>query len=421
MRISIEDFVLALKGKIQDYKGNTDEVNILDRTINNDKKDVSVTDETFSYPILIDRFGSEQNQNLVFTNCNFKAIEIKELKSIDNLKFLNCKLEKIVLSGHISKIEIRGCQIGTINLLRGVIKRLVISGENPFNGLYIVNANIDLRWVENFYLLSAEIKKLNISRIPLSINPVLNTYHKLDNLIVDHLTFTKLESGKNLFIKRIHPASKESDLVLLHTDLSEAVFQDCDFKGFKFLKTRNSNLEGIKSENIHWFQKVVNWNEEEDIISYRQLKAAMLRQHDKVSEIYFRAKEMDAYLKWLKFRENKSEWLLLQANKLSNQHGLSWVQGIKFSISIALIYYTIYLLTLKGYPYVFGWKDLTTLGEAFSYFIGNFSKFFIITHDFDFMLKARPRGISYFIDVLGRIFISYGIYQTIQAFRKYGR
>jgi len=50
-----------------------------------------------------------------------------------------------------------------------------------------------------------------------------------------------------------------------------------------------------------------------------------------------------------------------------------------------------------------------------------FFKFFIITHDLDFMKGFKPNFLSYLIDSIGRIFIGYGIYQTVQAFRKYGK
>lgn len=420
--IDIHNFILALKGENKDFILNDKEVIINDRILKfYGKKDTLITTETFKFPIQIDHLEVQKNQNLIFSKCTFNCIELKGLIDVDNFKFHNCKFNKIILNGQIGKLEIRGCQIDNFHLSAGTIQKLVISGEKPHEDLKIQEANIDLRYAKYFYLLSADIIKLSISRIQSSLNPFHTTYHELNNIKVDNLHFSNINSGKNLFIRRIYPVSKASEFYILNTDLREVIFRDCDFRPFKYLKIKNSHLEDIKSENMHWFRKVVNWNEEEDIISYRQLKAAMMNQHDKVSEIYFRSKEMDAYLKWLKFRENKSEWLLLQANKCSNQHGQSWIKGIKFTLVTSLLFYIIYLFSLKKYPYEFGWQNLDSLFNAISYFIGNYSKFFIITHNFDFMPNSLPRGISYLIDTLSRIVISYGIYQTVQAFRKYGR
>lgn len=92
-----------------------------------------------------------------------------------------------------------------------------------------------------------------------------------------------------------------------------------------------------------------------------------------------------------------------------------------FTLIVSFVRFVVYLITLKTYPYNFNFDEPSNTSAAMDYFLGSFSKFFIVTHDFEFMKEAKPTGCSYFWDVLSRILIGYGIYQTIQAFRKYGK
>lgn len=112
---------------------------------------------------------------------------------------------------------------------------------------------------------------------------------------------------------------------------------------------------------------------------------------------------------------------MLMLNRISTNHGLNWGKGLLFTICIALVFYSLYIVILPSRPFKLGWTSwnsfLIATDATFEYFL----RFFNITHELDFMSKYSPNSISYLIDFLGKIFIGYGIYQTIQAFRKYGK
>ena len=112
---------------------------------------------------------------------------------------------------------------------------------------------------------------------------------------------------------------------------------------------------------------------------------------------------------------NKQDKLLLWFNKNSNIFGTDWVVGINFTILVTLVAYIIILYSspnllflpnlegvgnfLKGLVDILNltdWNDITILGEKLT-------------------------SWQYVFLFIARIFVAYGVYQTIQAFRKFGK
>jgi hypothetical protein len=81
----------------------------------------------------------------------------------------------------------------------------------------------------------------------------------------------------------------------------------------------------------------------------------------------------------------------------------------------------LYLPTLGHCPFAWGWNRWADFGAAINVMVKYYFKFFIVTHDLDFMKAFNSNAVGYFVDTVGRIFIGYGIYQAVQAFRKYGK
>ena len=112
---------------------------------------------------------------------------------------------------------------------------------------------------------------------------------------------------------------------------------------------------------------------------------------------------------------NKQDKLLLWFNKNSNIFGTDWVVGINFTTLVTLVAYIIILYSspnllflpnlegvgnfLKGLVDILNltdWNDITILGEKLT-------------------------SWQYVFLFIARIFVAYGVYQTIQAFRKFGK
>ena len=114
---------------------------------------------------------------------------------------------------------------------------------------------------------------------------------------------------------------------------------------------------------------------------------------------------------------------LLLLNKISNNNGQWWFQGVLFTLSIAFVFYTLYSYSIIydiSCDLNFNTSDWILLKDKYweSEHLQQVVKFLWIP---DGLKKIEGDIYSYIWFVLGKILIGYGIYQTISAFRKYGK
>lgn len=116
------------------------------------------------------------------------------------------------------------------------------------------------------------------------------------------------------------------------------------------------------------------------------------------------------------FYEN--DRILLFFNKNSNDFGTNWMVGVNFTILSGLIISTFILFPLWLNDCIYFNPNTDGIGD----FLQNLGEIMSITKwDKFHLLGEKPTSWQYIWLYLGRIFIAYGIYQTIQAFRKYGK
>lgn len=153
--------------------------------------------------------------------------------------------------------------------------------------------------------------------------------------------------------------------------------------------------------------------------SYRRIKQEFRNNNNNIEALRFQEYEMITYkneLESLKTNEKSLEdRIILTFNELSNKFGTSWSRGLGFTVITTLIFYLLFLWTIQdGIYFKPTWEGL-----------GDFIKYFLQFLNIAFW-NFKPFGIDnyiwgYVILFIGRIFIGYGYYQTIQAFRKYGK
>lgn len=118
---------------------------------------------------------------------------------------------------------------------------------------------------------------------------------------------------------------------------------------------------------------------------------------------------------YLFFNEDK---ILLFLNKNSNDFGVSWIVGVNFTILVGLITY----LPILGYLYQNNCISFDLSINGLGNFFQNFGEILNPLKWTNLCLfNTEPTGWIYVWIFIGRIFIGYGYYQTIQAFRKYGK
>ena len=121
------------------------------------------------------------------------------------------------------------------------------------------------------------------------------------------------------------------------------------------------------------------------------------------------------YNQILKGRAAFSDKVLLWLNKCSNAYGMSWLRGVGFTFAVTLILY--FLLNYFGCENQFFVFDLKFRG-FWEVCLGFFSLLDIFDlADTGIKLELTPAGKCMFF--VGRIFIAYGIWQTIYAFYKF--
>lgn len=112
----------------------------------------------------------------------------------------------------------------------------------------------------------------------------------------------------------------------------------------------------------------------------------------------------------------KKDKVLLWLNKNSNDFGTNWMVGVNFTLFVGLITYLLVLLPIMS--------ELDFRADFKG--IGFFLKYYGELLNPMSWNSIKPFGQElnnwqYIVSFIGRIFIGYGYYQTIQAFRKYGK
>jgi hypothetical protein len=188
-----------------------------------------------------------------------------------------------------------------------------------------------------------------------------------------------------------------------------------DIKAFKDVKDTDNVIEF--AENVSENGVITRKNKRE---SFRILKNKLNEKQNSIDALEFAKYEMNSYAKQLEqnvFEDKKirdlQNLLLLYINTFSSKHGTSWWRGVKFTFGIGLLFF--YLSIIATDNYIFGFCNLNDFTTCVKYFF----TFILPTHGIGYLDSENPKMFYYLWDFLGRIFVSYGIYQTIQAFRKY--
>jgi len=202
-------------------------------------------------------------------------------------------------------------------------------------------------------------------------------------------------------------------------DLSRSNFL-CKLK-FWGVTMHNLKLESICTNLLYMYDNEALTNEQDTIStakkireSMRMIKQAFRADHNNIEALHFHKLELACYKYEIGLSKNKfAERRLLWLNSISNSHGTSWTRGLGFTLLVTLIFYLIFILVLS--PQLRFDFSLTGIVNFIRYFI----QLLNITN-----WKYQPFGLDTapwgdIVLYTGRIFISYGYYQLIQAFRKY--
>jgi len=206
-------------------------------------------------------------------------------------------------------------------------------------------------------------------------------------------------------------------------DFLDTVFSRANFRQTEFNLLMLSGA--IFSEYVQFKEAFIKNADRE---TFRIIKHEFLKINNRIEALEYHKREMKAYWKelfgtkmkkrprkkwkisYLRFSKkiNKKkipEKVILLFNRISTNYGLNWLQGVSFTLLATVFFYSIFLILSNSPDWSF---------EAYFRFLNP-------AHSYEFLNGFNPYDSAFIIDAFGRVFIGYGYYQTIQAFRKYKR
>ena len=312
-------------------------------------------------------------------------------------------------------------------------KDLTISSFQSFVSFQGAKFNSDTLWGTNFNGVNFSHcyfkNSLHLSERNFNGKLYINNSTFNGDVYFNNSTFqNKVNAWETKFNKNVifTWANFKNKLNLTESEIKNGI---CDFYGvnfeengyfyktaFKELDLKNSVIE----KGVFFLGATVKKSKRE---TNRIVKNQFLKQSNKIEALNFHHKEMKSYLaellrvlpknlmqlKLWSFLKDLSNIFILFFNFITNGFGLWWIGALLFLFLSTTVCFNLYLDNIETCADISYWRY---------YF-----DFINPTHKSDF-IKIDHVFITdkaYIIDFFGRLLSSLGIFQTIQAFRKYGK
>lgn len=272
-----------------------------------------------------------------------------------------------------------------------------------------------------------DIADLTINGANYNCNLVLNnnrfdriTFNRLTNLS----TINILNSTANFENNNSH------EFRSINSQLGRTNLTSFSFEGFENIEINDSNFSEIITANVRWFdpEKILkkskdckDFGENRDL--FRQLKYSMLKQGDRVQALFFKRYEMQALRKQLLLMKGHTgEKAMLWMNG-SNDHGQSWIKPMMLGLLFTCLFYSLFIISTAPEltdHFSLSTDDLVATLKVIPMYFQIALKFLNPTHTYSSLDSGIRDNIpGNLFDIVQRIVISYFIFQTISAFRKY--
>ncbi|MGV3596968.1 MAG: hypothetical protein ACO1PI_03815 [Bacteroidota bacterium] len=363
-------------------------------------------------------------------------IRISDNVEVNKIIAKNCELGFLVLKYSVCIFLSFEKVKSSLHLQKSSVDNIVINGST------LSVLEVDDKQLKELFIRGGVIYVLDFSKYTLKKEAVVSISNvKIHSCIMDEFNVLgilylrdigKIEDNfnENTLVQNIAPTYnkdnpetlpsckerlqiKDPTFRINFSSLGKTEFTECDLEGFDF-EFNNSKITDVFISGGTVPKKVNEKDLEQKKSFFDQLKKVFEGQGDIVRGTKYHARASEIQMKILWKQKNIAELLVYVLNWLSNKHGESWLRGLLFTIVISLIGFYFYNNTLaEDYQYQFVWKWNTD-------YIGDWAQFILPTHRVDFMVD-NPCSTTKFIDVIFRVFIGYGIYQLISAFRKHGK
>ena len=165
--------------------------------------------------------------------------------------------------------------------------------------------------------------------------------------------------------------------------------------------------------NMDKIEAIENWDRK----TLRAIKRELINTHNQIDYLRFKAYELEAYK-----NEKGKSWkddFILSLNSFSSKNGLDWVKALRFILLTSFVSYLFYLISyLISIKSVVPSEFPNTVEEFLVYYLKFINPLMFLKSPIE---DAEKYFFPLLFLLLGKILISYGIYQLIQAFRKFGK
>ena len=355
---------------------------------------------------------------LEIRNSRFIQVDLTRARGIINIDQLTANMLNINHAAFVNWFRVQQCNLGDLkidNLSSG--PKLVELKENEVAVLWIACHMVEQlsieRGVYGLCRFWGDVKKDTIIEVRSGV---------FQSLIFDEVFNEGRVSFRGVTIQ------KNGHLAILGSTLGKCSFIKCDFSAgwFKFDNSKISEIFVAETD----FPKHVGGENEVNFsqaqLAFGQLHTAFEKQGDTVRSLDYQAREISAHYGriplWISFAKPNFTKASLWLNKLSNDFGRDWGRGVVFSLGVGLLFFFLLLWTTDNYSIHGLWRWDDRLVPSFFRFM-NPLRFFDLETLFtkDKVSLVSLNSSSYFVDFFGRVWLAYGYYQTIQAFRRYGR
>lgn len=365
-------------------------------------------------------------QACIADHSNFKNIQFWRIWFSDsshflfeaNFKWITCYEFSLnhTLIGLL--VHFIGCKMDVL-----VVDNIKKDPNNPHRFLkfsencVIGNASIALHMLDSTEAENCHFKDLKLWSNTSSSNIFKLTHCELDKFLIVDVINRGFMSLRDITLR------PNQIIGFINSDLGGMDFIKCDFSE-GVMEFQNSKIMGTFLAETDFPKKVTvegKVSTSQSRLAFGQLQTAFQKQGDTVRSLEYQSREIEAHyddIKW--FKKDFLTKVNLCLNKISNYFGRWWGLGVAFTFVTGFGAFLGLLCSTDGFHFSFHPDVRFGYSDSFWKFM-NPLRHFDTQSLFEKHPEITPTGSSYFIDFLSRVVIAYGYYQTIQAFRRYGR
>ncbi|MBP1630981.1 MAG: hypothetical protein H6Q15_1874 [Bacteroidetes bacterium] len=399
---------------------------------------INIEDCTFGTDFILRSFNESQEIKTLSLICRDTSFEEKvwiEGINTDKLSFINCKFLETTkifdLKGELMGANFSNSTIEGLFLFNGWNSKIDLNKKAKINFSHVFLKSSGYIILRNFNFFEdpekeEETDEKNNDEGESNGNFSFNFANILGNVIFQSSNINSLIANKANFLG--HLLIQDISLNKLNLENSSGNITFNPKKGFVVNKNTIANRDTARiikkcKENDGDKIKSLDYKSLEHSLFRDELNEKLKEQSKDSDKEKGERKPLeraeDTIIKLFSNVINKlnQDRILLLLNTCSNNNGTSWIKGVIFTIISCFVFFSIYIMAKDGMGNVFIWTDEKYIGDALSYF-WLFGGLDILKNSNKDILISWYALIPY---ILGKIFIGYGIYQTISAFRKFGK